>query len=198
VELNDVLIGDVWLASGTPDLPPASIPESASPWIRVFGSGRWELAARSTLNGHAAAAWAFANSQHDEGKVPVGIIDGSYAAVTPYAVRGVIWNPSAGASSAYRGPVFESMAREGSAIRLRFHSAEGLAAKGEPLAGFTIAAEDRGFVAANAQIDRDAVLVSAPNIANPVAVRYGYLEYPAAGLCDRAGFPAAPFRIDAW
>jgi sialate O-acetylesterase len=91
------------------------------------------------------------------------------------------------------------MTRESGAIRLRFRSVEGgLAAKGESLAGFLIAGEDRKFVPANAKIEGEEVVVSNRDVTNPVAVRYGYADDPPLSLCNRAGLPASPFRTDAW
>jgi sialate O-acetylesterase len=78
------------------------------------------------------------------------------------------------------------MAREDGAIRLRFRPAEGgLTAKGESLAGFLVAGEDRRFVAANSKIDGDEVVVSSREVATPVAVRYGDPANPPPSLCNR-------------
>ncbi len=45
----------------------------------------------------------------------------------------------------------------------------------------------------------DPVVVPAPEVAAPVAVRSAFTANPKdANLYDRAGFPAAPFRTDAW
>lgn len=91
------------------------------------------------------------------------------------------------------------MAREDGAIRLRFRLAGGgLSAKGESLAGFLIAGKDRKFVPANARIDGEDVVVSSREVANPVAVRFGYPGNPPPSLCNREGRPASPFRTDDW
>jgi sialate O-acetylesterase len=72
-----------------------------------------------------------------------------------------------------------------------------------PLAGFAIAGEDRKFVWAKAEIDGDKVIVSSPEVPKPVAVRYGWADYPVVNLyCTpgvaEPGLPASPFRTDDW
>jgi sialate O-acetylesterase len=40
------------------------------------------------------------------------------------------------------------------------------------------------------------VIVSSPEVRQPVAVRYGWARYPETNLINRAGLPASPFRTD--
>ena len=84
-------------------------------------------------------------------------------------------------------------------IRLTFdHTSGGLLATGGQPTGFTIAGEDRKFVAATATIDGEAVLVSSPSVKKPVSVRYGWSANPACNLYNKANLPAVPFRTDDW
>jgi sialate O-acetylesterase len=99
----------------------------------------------------------------------------------------------------YSGPMYQSMQVEGSKIRVRFsHLGGGLVAKGGgPLKWFAIAGEDMKFVPAEAKIEGDMVIVSSPEIAAPVAVRYAWVNYPdGCSLYNAAGLPAAQFRTD--
>ncbi len=98
----------------------------------------------------------------------------------------------------YSGPVYKSMAVEGGAVRVSFaHLGGGLTAKGGgPLAGFTVADADDGFVPADARIEGNAVIVSSPQRTHPAAVRYDWAGYPDGTLCNKAGLPAFPFRTD--
>ncbi len=66
------------------------------------------------------------------------------------------------------------------------------------LQGFTIAGADQKFVNAQAEIRRDSVVVWSPLVTKPVAVRYGWADYPVGNLFNRAGLPASPFRTDDW
>ena len=100
----------------------------------------------------------------------------------------------------FSGPVIDSMAVEGSAIRLKFtHLGGGLVAKGGPLQQFAIAGADQNFVWADARIDGDTVIVSSKDVSAPVAVRYAWADNPAGcNLYNQAGLPASPFRTDNW
>jgi sialate O-acetylesterase len=91
------------------------------------------------------------------------------------------------------------MEREGSAVRVHFdHVAGGLEARGGPLQGFAIAGPNRSFVWADASIEDGTVVVSNPDVENPVAVRYGWANNPSVNLYNAAGLPASPFRTDDW
>jgi len=74
----------------------------------------------------------------------------------------------------------------------------GLVAKGDKLKGFAIAGEDRKFIWADARIEGDTVVVSSPDVKNPVAVRYAWANNPDCNLYNKAGLPASPFRTDDW
>jgi sialate O-acetylesterase len=98
----------------------------------------------------------------------------------------------------YSGPVYDSMAVEGSSIRVEFTHAQGLMAKGGTLDQFAVAGADGKFVWANAAIDGETVVVSSDNVTTPVAVRYAWADNPdGCSLYNGAGLPAVPFRTDA-
>ena len=104
-----------------------------------------------------------------------------------------------GETLVWSGPLYESMKVEGGKVRIRFrHVGEGLAARGGPLQGFTVAGKDRKFVPATAAIDGETVVVSSAQVAAPVAVRYAWANNPVCNLANKAGLPASPFRTDAW
>lgn len=97
----------------------------------------------------------------------------------------------------YSGPVFESVEFKGPEAVIKFsHVGGGLVAKDGDLKGFTIAGADGKFVPATARIDQDTVVVSAPALPNPVAVRYGWVNVPDVNLFNKEGLPASPFRSD--
>ncbi|MFO1529042.1 MAG: sialate O-acetylesterase [Kiritimatiellia bacterium] len=97
------------------------------------------------------------------------------------------------------GPLYDSMRVEGGAIRIRFkHTDGGLAARGGPLTDFQIAGRDRVFKPAEASIDGDSLRVYNPEIAAPVAVRFGWKDDSVPNLFNGAGLPASPFRTDDW
>lgn len=103
-----------------------------------------------------------------------------------------------GRTTEYRGPSFGQMNVEGGRIRVALEHAEGLHARGGAPTGFEIAGADQRFVPAQAVIDGQSVVMSAPGVAAPVAVRYAWRNAPNANLYNGADLPAAPFRTDAW
>jgi len=111
----------------------------------------------------------------------------------------------------YSGPIFKSQKVQGDEIHLSFdHVGSGLmAARKEgprsieapkpvdKLEGFAIAGADQKWVWADAKIAGDKVVVSSPEVKNPVAVRYAFAMNPdKANLYNKEGLPASPFRTD--
>ncbi len=94
----------------------------------------------------------------------------------------------------YSGPLFRSMSREGTQLRLMFDHAGGLVARGGPLQGFEIASEDGHFMPATAKIEGATVVLSSPAVRMPVEARYGWADNPMCNLYNRIGLPASPFR----
>ncbi|MHC4647163.1 MAG: sialate O-acetylesterase [Planctomycetota bacterium] len=100
----------------------------------------------------------------------------------------------------YSGPLYKSMSVEGDTIRIRFDNVgTGLASRdGNPLTWFTIAAEDKNFVEANAEIEGRTVLVWSDSVNKPAAVRFGWNQEAEPNLMNKEGLPASPFRTDDW
>ncbi len=100
------------------------------------------------------------------------------------------------------GPDYRRMVVRGAQVDLSFTEVGGevLAGKpGEALRGFTIADASRRFVPAQAHIEGHKVIVSHPDMAHPVAVRFGWVDNPEQdNLFNREGLPASPFRTDDW
>ena len=125
-----------------------------------------------------------------------------------------------GKAVAYSGPVFHSLTVDGSRARVKFtHLDGGLVARPVPegykpntnapvvkplvrtspqsqLEGFAVCGEDGKWVWADASIVGDTVVVSAPAVSRPVAVRYDWSDSPWGNLYNGAGLPASPFRTD--
>jgi sialate O-acetylesterase len=95
------------------------------------------------------------------------------------------------------GPRFDSLKIEGGAVRVRFTHAEGLTAKDGAPRNFAVAGADKKFVWAEAKVEGDAVVLSSPEVPQPVAVRYAWVDNPSGcNLYNASGLPAAPFRTD--
>jgi sialate O-acetylesterase len=97
------------------------------------------------------------------------------------------------------GPTFDSVTREGPALRVRFRQVgSGLVAHDKPVQSLELAAADRIFHPAEGRIERDTLVVTSAAVRDPVAVRYAWTNAPEANLYNGAGLPAVPFRSDAW
>ena len=126
------------------------------------------------------------NDIHPKKKEPVG-------ARLAVAARGIAY----GEKIEFSGPVYKSMKVRDDKVVLSFdHVGQGLEARGGALKGFSICGDDHKFVWALADIQDNTVVVSSPNVSKPVAVRFGWADYPVVNLWNRNGLPATPFRTD--
>lgn len=126
---------------------------------------------------------------HPRNKQDVGLRLALWALGTTYGKQDLV----------YSGPLYDSMAVEGNKIRIKFkHVGGGLEAKdGQPLSHFQIAGDDEKFVDAKAEIENGGtIIVSSPDVAKPVAVRFGWNDLATPNLFNKAGLPASPFRTD--
>ena len=99
----------------------------------------------------------------------------------------------------FSGPIFEKMASNETEIRLTFsHADGGLKIQGDAkeLNCFTICGKDQEFVPATAKIDGKVLVVSSPDVKNPVAVRFAWDDSSQPNLVNADGLPASPFRTD--
>lgn len=139
---------------------------------------------------------------HPRNKQDVGARLAQWALHQTYGMKDVV--PS--------GPLYKSAARAGNRLKVSFEWVGGGLMVGkktglEPvkevaggqLKGFAIAGADRKWVWADAVIEGNTVVLSHPEVAEPVAVRYAFSMNPdQANLYNRAGLPASPFRSDDW
>lgn len=97
-----------------------------------------------------------------------------------------------------QSPVYKNHQIEGQRLRVTFEeTGKGLKTSDDKeVKGFAIAGSDGKFQWAEASIQGNNVIVSAPGVANPVAVRYAWADNPACNLVNSAGLPAVPFRTD--
>ncbi len=104
------------------------------------------------------------------------------------------------------GPEFRSMKIDGNRVVLTFDVGDDGELKigsnaqcdAAELRGFAVAGADRKFYWATAKIEGETVVVSAPEVERPVAVRYAWADNPISNLTNGAGLPASPFRSDVW
>ena len=100
----------------------------------------------------------------------------------------------------YSGPLYNSMKVNENSIELSFTQTGGglISADGQALSWFTIAGADRQFVAAQAVIKGNKVIVNSTAVQHPIAVRFAWDETAMPNFCNKEKLPASPFRTDSW
>jgi sialate O-acetylesterase len=100
---------------------------------------------------------------------------------------------------ACRSPRYHAMEKDGSRILLSFDDVAGGWRPfdvAKPI-GFTIAGDDRTFVPALGEIQKDGrIAVWSDAVAEPIAVRYAWADNPVCNMYSAAGLPLTPFRTD--
>lgn len=133
-----------------------------------------------------------ANDIHPRDKLTVGTRLALHALKNDYGQKSLIAS----------GPVFKALKVQGAKLELSFDQVgQGLVAKASDgaLKGFAVADKSQLFVPAQARIQAGKVVVWSPQVLQPVAVRYGWVDNPEQGnLFNAADLPASPFRSDAW
>lgn len=119
--------------------------------------------------------------------------------------RGTVYPPadSAAEQILFSGPIFKSYRIDQNKIIIDFDfTGDGLMIRGdgESLNEFQICGSDRQFVPATASILGNQVVVSSPEVPEPVAVRFGWSDTAQPNLFNLIGgnpqLPASPFRTD--
>ena len=135
--------------------------------------------------------------EHPKNKYDVGLRLAAWALNKQYGKQNVV--PS--------GPLYKAQVIEGNAIRVKFDYAENglMLAKKEgyeppvptpdaPIRWLSIQSKDGSWHWAEGKIDGSDLIVSSKEVADPVAVRYAYTQYPlGCNLYNKDGLPASPF-----
>jgi len=133
-----------------------------------------------------------ANNIHPRDKADVGLRLADKALTSVYHLTGFPESPLYAAAD-FKG---------GYAVVSFSHAENGLMAKDKYgyLRGFELAGPDHKFYYAQAAVvDGNKVKVWCSQVAQPVAVRYGWTDAPVeANLFNVEGFPVSPFRSDSW
>jgi sialate O-acetylesterase len=126
---------------------------------------------------------------HPRNKLDVGNRLALWALTGTYGRRGIV----------YSGPLYKSLSIDGNVARLTFAHADGMKSRdGKPLTEFQIADDSGEFVAATAEVDGNAIVVSAETVAQPTQVRFGWHKLANPNLINGAGLPASPFQTKNW
>jgi sialate O-acetylesterase len=104
------------------------------------------------------------------------------------------------------GPAFDKATFDGSQATVSFRRGTSLGlttTDGGKVKGFALAGEDKKFFWADAKVEAansstPVLVLSAPQVKHPVALRYAWANNPEINLVNNAGLPAVPFRTDNW
>ena len=209
IEKKRAMVSDWRKWFSDPDLPfyfvqlaawqsPTKDPAQADGWAYFRDAQRKALSIENT---GMAVAIDIGDAQdiHPKNKYDVGERLARWALVHQY-----------GKSIECSGPLFRQLTIDANRAVIEFdHVGQGLMvgrkngrdpvvqAAGESLSRFAIAGEDRKWYWAEATIEGDKVVCTHPEVARPVAVRYGFSMNPeGANLYNRDGLPASPFTTE--
>ncbi len=102
----------------------------------------------------------------------------------------------------YKNPMYKSMEVNKGKVILNFdNAANGFMLKGteKKPTEFLIAGSDQKFVpATDFKLEKGRIIVSSPQVPNPVAVRFSFANDAMANIFNKEGLPIDPFRTDNW
>lgn len=100
----------------------------------------------------------------------------------------------------YSGPMYRGHIIDGNEVVISFdHIGSGFMLRGsDEIEGFAVAGSDSVFHWADARIVDNKIIVSSPEVDDPVAVRYAWADNPDVSLYNKELLPAVPFRTDDW
>ena len=101
--------------------------------------------------------------------------------------------------AATSGPLPAGHEIKGAEVIVTLSHADGLKTRdGGAVKGLQLAGVDKQWKPASAKIDGAKLIVTSPDVAAPVALRYAWLDNPETNLVNVADLPASPFRTDDW
>jgi sialate O-acetylesterase len=97
----------------------------------------------------------------------------------------------------YASPLYDSLHMEGSTVTVHFkNTPNGLTSFGKEISTFEIAGNDKVFHAAKAVIINSGVILSSPEVKQPVAVRYAFKDFVVGDLFSTEGLPVSSFSTE--
>lgn len=157
-------------------------------WIMVQDEMRRALADIEQSGMAVANDIGDAKDIHPKNKQEVGARLARWALGQDYGFKDIVMS----------GPLFKKAKKKGASYLVSFDHAEGLKARtGTVIRGFEIKAKAGAWVLALAEIKGAEVVVSATDVAEPVAVRYAWMENAAeVNLVNAEGLPTSCFSTE--
>ena len=106
----------------------------------------------------------------------------------------------------YKSPSYKDMKVDGDVVYIHLQDNYYADAPFEDMQGFEVAGEDRVFHPAKARhfwqpgggYWDEAIMITSPEVKNPVAVRYCFRNFQLGNVKNAANLPLFPFRTDNW
>lgn len=100
---------------------------------------------------------------------------------------------------AFESPSYDAFEVSNNTVTIKFKGApNGFTSYGKPLTQFEVAGSNKIFRPAMAMINGGNIIVSSPDVKDPVAVRYAFKDFLIGELFSIEGFPVSSFRTDEW
>jgi sialate O-acetylesterase len=129
------------------------------------------------------------NSIHPSHKEPGGTRLALLALGKTYGLKGF----------GFESPAYDTLVASSGIAEVKFKNAPNwLTSYGKELSTFQIAGKDKVFYPAKAVISKSSVMVSSPQVKEPVAVRYAFKDFVVGDLYGTDGLPVSSFRTDNW
>ena len=130
------------------------------------------------------------NDIHPRNKLDVGLRLANLALVDNYKQN----LPGA------RSPEFKSMEVNKNKVTLLFENApNGFMVKGSGKPSeFYLSGADMVFLPADVKFEKDRIILSSKQVANPIAVRFSFSNTGMSNVFSKEGLPLTPFRTDDW
>jgi len=99
----------------------------------------------------------------------------------------------------FESPAYDNLAIKNDQAIVKFkNSFNGITANFKELTTFEIAGADKHFYPAKAVVSGNSVSLTAPQVKQPVAVRYAFRDFVVGELFGTDGLPVSSFRTDDW
>ena len=123
---------------------------------------------------------------HPSNKQPIGVGLANWALAKTYKKENIN----------YASPEFKSMKIKNGRAYISFTHAKNGFNLHDGFKGFEVCGADRKFVPAKAIVKNGQIVVSSPDVAEPVAVRYCFRNFQIGNLANNVKMPVIPFRTD--
>lgn len=128
------------------------------------------------------------NQIHPHNKKAVGERLAFMALNNTYGMKTIVCN----------GLEYQSMRIDSNKIVVKFKGAEKGFNRYTDVKGFEIAGSDKVFYPADVKVGYGRIIVSSPNVPQPIAVRYAFKDFQPGNFGNTRGLPLIPFRTDKW